>query len=60
MTDINLSRCLVEKNHFGYDEYINICTHQVQDVVPWVASDYFALVGLILVVILVIVGMIVH
>ena len=41
MTDINLNKCLVTKNHFGYDEYYNICTHEVQDVVPWVASDYF-------------------
>ena len=41
MTDINLSRCLVEKSHIGYTEYYNICTHQVQDVVPWAAADYF-------------------
>lgn len=48
MIDINLSKCLVEKGHFGYDEYINICTHQVQDVVPWAAADYFGFSMLLL------------
>lgn len=39
MIDLN-TKCIVTKSHFGYNEYYNICTHQVQDVVPWTAPDY--------------------
>lgn len=54
MTDINLNKCLVQKSHFGYDEYVNICTHQVQDVVPWTAADYFEFsIGLLCVVLMI-------
>lgn len=40
MTEINLNKCLVTKSHFGYNEYYNVCTHKVQDVVPWTSVDY--------------------
>lgn len=40
MSTIDVNKCLVEKGHLGYTEFYNVCTHQVQDVVPWGATNY--------------------
>lgn len=44
--DLNVAKCVVEKNHWGYDTMVNFCTGKSVDV-PWVTSDYIAAVFVI-------------
>jgi hypothetical protein len=39
MTDINLTKCLVAKEHLGYTTYINIC-NDTEKVIPWTTGDW--------------------
>lgn len=52
MSTIDVNKCLVEKGHIGYTEFYNVCTHQVQDVVPWAPADYAGFSVLILVLVI--------
>lgn len=47
MTDVNLTKCLVAKEHFGYTTYINICS-DTQKVIPWTTGDWFGFTALLL------------
>lgn len=38
--NVNLAKCIVEKNHIGYDDMVNFCTGQTVRV-DWVAVDWF-------------------
>jgi hypothetical protein len=40
-TNVNLAKCIVEKNHIGYDDMVNFCTGQTVRV-DWVAMDWVA------------------
>lgn len=42
--DANIAQCMVTKTHWGYDDYLNVCTGAVSKV-DWVAMDYFAAVA---------------
>ena len=39
--DVNLSSCLVPKEHFGYTTYVNICNGGSNNV-AWTALDWSA------------------
>lgn len=39
MTDINVTKCLVAKEHLGYTTYINIC-NDAEKVIPWTTGDW--------------------
>ena len=50
MTDINLIKCLVAKEHFGYTTYINICS-DTEKVIPWGTGDWLGFTALLFIVI---------
>lgn len=37
--NVNAAKCIVEKTHFGYDTFLNICTG-AQSNVDWTTVDY--------------------
>lgn len=51
-TNVNLAKCIVEKNHIGYDDMVNFCTGQTVRV-DWVAMDWFN-AGMLIVMVLVV------
>ena len=55
-TNVNLAKCIVEKNHIGYDDMVNFCTGQTVRV-DWVAMDWFN-AGMLIVMVLVVLAII--
>ncbi|WP_146037253.1 hypothetical protein [Novosphingobium guangzhouense] len=39
VANVNNSQCIVEKGHWGYDTFLNICTGSHVDI-PWTLGDY--------------------
>ncbi len=39
MTDVNLTKCLIAKEHIGYTTHINICS-DTEKVIPWTTVDW--------------------
>jgi len=37
--NINIAKCMVEKNHLGYDTWINVCTGKQWNV-DWTGLDW--------------------
>jgi hypothetical protein len=37
--NLNNARCIVERNHFGYDTFVNICTGKSVDV-SWTFGNW--------------------
>ncbi len=56
-TNLNLSKCIVEKTHFGYDTMINICNGRSVDV-AWTFGDWFRGSVLALLLLLLLVGIV--
>jgi hypothetical protein len=58
MTDVNLTKCLVAKEHLGYTTYINIC-NDAEKIIPWTTGDWVGFtvaITMIVLLILLVVG----
>lgn len=43
---VNISKCVVERQHIGYTEYINACTGRWMTTVSWAGVDWAGAIGL--------------
>lgn len=46
MTDVNanIAECVKSASHFGYTQYVNVCSGAITDV-PWGGVDWLVLCG---------------
>jgi hypothetical protein len=43
--NVNATKCLVTRNHLGYDTFINICSGHQQNI-PWAFGDWAGAIAL--------------